>query len=60
MRIFGVLEIHLSGKYTGETRDYLAGKGKGEYSVADMGSWRKFPLPEMWAYVDDGSLGFRI
>jgi hypothetical protein len=23
-----VLEIHLSGKYTGEAREYLAGKGK--------------------------------
>jgi len=41
LRIFGVLEIHLSGKYTSETREYLAGKGKGTYSVADIGSWRK-------------------
>jgi hypothetical protein len=41
LRIFGVLEIHLSGKYTGETREYLAGNGKGTYSVADIGAWRK-------------------
>ncbi|CAK1367775.1 Disulfide-bond oxidoreductase [Cercospora beticola] len=39
LRVFGVLEIHLSGKYTGEPRDYLAGKGKGKYSVADVKTW---------------------
>lgn len=38
-RVFGVLEIRLSGKYTGEPRDYLAGKGKGKFSVADIGTW---------------------
>lgn len=38
-RVLGVLEIQLSGKYTGVPRDYLAGKGKGQYSVADMGTW---------------------
>lgn len=42
-RLFGVLEIHLSGKFTGEPREYLAGSGKGKYSVADIGTWRKFP-----------------
>ena len=41
LRVFGVLEIHLSGKFTGEPRDYLAGNGKGKYSVADMGTWRE-------------------
>ncbi|KAI1101465.1 glutathione S-transferase [Jackrogersella minutella] len=39
LRVFGVLEIRLSGKYTGEPRDYLAGKGKGKYSVADIKTW---------------------
>ncbi|KAH9844505.1 Disulfide-bond oxidoreductase [Teratosphaeria destructans] len=39
LRVFGVLEIHLSGKYADEPREYLAGKGKGKYSVADMKSW---------------------
>ena len=34
-----MLEIQLSGKYTGQPRDYLAGKGKGKYSVADIGTW---------------------
>lgn len=36
LRVYGVLEIQLSGKYTGEPREYLAGKGKGKYSIADM------------------------
>jgi glutathione S-transferase len=39
LRVYGVLEIHLSGKYTDNPRDYLAGKGKGKYSVADIGTW---------------------
>ncbi|MCJ1375195.1 hypothetical protein MMC20_006429 [Loxospora ochrophaea] len=39
LRVWGVLEIHLSGKYTGEPRDYLAGSGKGKYSIADIGTW---------------------
>lgn len=39
LRTLGVLEIRLSGKFTGESRDYLAGKGKGKYSVADIGTW---------------------
>ncbi|MCJ1344562.1 hypothetical protein MMC31_002765 [Peltigera leucophlebia] len=38
-RLFGVLEIHLSGKFSGESRDYLAGKGRGKYSIADIGTW---------------------
>ncbi|RMX88330.1 hypothetical protein D0869_01705 [Hortaea werneckii] len=39
LRVYGVLEIQLSGKYGDGPRDYLAGKGKGEYSVADMKTW---------------------
>ena len=39
LRVYGVLEIQLSGKYTGEPRDYLAGNGKGKYSVADIKTW---------------------
>jgi len=38
-RVFGVLEIQLSGKYTGQQKEYLAGKGKGKFSVADIGTW---------------------
>jgi glutathione S-transferase len=36
LRVYGVLEIRLSGKYADGPRDYLAGKGKGKYSVADI------------------------
>ncbi|KAI0385730.1 glutathione S-transferase [Hypomontagnella monticulosa] len=39
LRVYGVLEIRLSGKFTGEPREYLAGKGKGKYSVADIKTW---------------------
>ncbi|TVY38607.1 Disulfide-bond oxidoreductase [Lachnellula subtilissima] len=39
LRIYEVLEIQLSGKYTGQTREYLAGTGQGSYSVADIGAW---------------------
>lgn len=47
LRVYGVLEIRLSGKYTGEPRDYLAGKGKGKYSVADIGTW---PWVSKWEF----------
>ncbi|KAI1251997.1 hypothetical protein MGN70_006569 [Eutypa lata] len=40
LRVFGVLEIQLSGIYLGgEPKDYLAGKGKGKYSAADIKAW---------------------
>jgi len=39
LRVLGVLEIRLSGKYTGEPREYLAGKGKGKFTIADIGTW---------------------
>jgi glutathione S-transferase len=39
LRVYGVLEIQLSGKYTGTGREYLAGNGKGKYSVADIKTW---------------------
>ncbi|CAG8959130.1 hypothetical protein HYFRA_00012993 [Hymenoscyphus fraxineus] len=47
-RIYGVLELHLSGKYTNESREYIAGKGKGRYSIADMGLW---PWINGWGYT---------
>lgn len=37
--MYGVLELHLSGKHTGQQKNFLAGKGEGKYSVADMGTW---------------------
>lgn len=39
LRVFGVLELQLSGKYGDGPREYLAGNGKGKYSVADMKTW---------------------
>lgn len=39
LRVYGVLEIHLSGKYSGQPKEYLAGSGKGKYSIADMKTW---------------------
>ncbi len=42
-----MLEIRLSGKYTGEPREYLAGAGKGKYSVADIGTW---PWVKAWEF----------
>lgn len=66
LRVIGVLEIRLSGKYTGEPRDYLAGKGKGKYSIADIGTWswvkylkddlftdeQRKPLPNVLKWID--------
>ena len=43
-----MLEIHLSGKYTGSPRDYLAGNGKGKYSIADIGTW---PWVKGWEFA---------
>jgi glutathione S-transferase len=37
--MYGVLELRLSGKYTGGPREFLAGNGKGKYSIADIGAW---------------------
>lgn len=37
--MYGVLEINLSGKYSGEPKEYLAGHGKGKYSAADIKTW---------------------
>ncbi|PWY70993.1 glutathione S-transferase [Aspergillus heteromorphus CBS 117.55] len=66
LRIYNVLEIHLSGKYTDSPREYLAGAGKGKYSIADINAWgwlRTFrsidlgeddlaKLPHLAAWVD--------
>jgi glutathione S-transferase len=39
LRVWGVLELQLSGKYTGVEKDFLAGKGRGKYSIADIKTW---------------------
>jgi glutathione S-transferase len=52
-RVFGVLEIRLSGKYTGEPRDYLVGSGKGKYSIADIGAWTWVKNWKRSGYTDE-------
>ncbi|KAK6505882.1 hypothetical protein TWF481_007772 [Arthrobotrys musiformis] len=47
LRVFGVIEIHLSGKYTSQPREYLAGNGAGKYSIADIGTW---PWIKGWGF----------
>ncbi|MCJ1395116.1 hypothetical protein MMC18_007997 [Xylographa bjoerkii] len=47
LRVYGVLEIQLSGKFTGEPKEYLAGNGKGKYSVADIGT---YPWVKAWEF----------
>jgi len=41
LRVFGVLEIRLSGIYAADKqpRDYVVGVGKGKYSIADIKTW---------------------
>jgi len=43
-RLYGVLEIRLT---QGEGREYLAGPGKGKYSIADMNA---FPWVRLWTF----------
>jgi glutathione S-transferase len=41
LRVFGVIEIRLSGIYAADKqpREYLVGPGKGKYSIADIKAW---------------------
>ncbi|KAH8802125.1 glutathione S-transferase [Hyaloscypha sp. PMI_1271] len=39
LEMYGVLELRLSGRYTTGPRGFLAGDGKGKYSIADIGAW---------------------
>ncbi|CAK7214724.1 hypothetical protein SEUCBS140593_002287 [Sporothrix eucalyptigena] len=49
LRVFGVLELRLSGYNTDSApRAYLAGPGKGTYSIADMGTW---PWIKLWQFT---------
>ena len=67
LRVFGVLEIQLSGIYRGgEPREYLVGAGKCKYSIADIKAWswikgwkrsgfteEEFkPFPNLLAWID--------
>lgn len=58
LRVYGVIEIHLSGKYTGSPREYLAGHGKGKYSVADIGTWPWIKGWKMSGFTDDEMKSF--
>lgn len=62
LRIFGVLELQLSGKYSGEEKDYLSGNGRGKYSVADIAAWRKWHAFELsdCVYANCSKLGSRV
>ncbi|CAD0097048.1 unnamed protein product [Aureobasidium mustum] len=49
LRVFGVLELRLSGKNSDEQpREYLAGSGKGMYSLADIGA---YPWVAKWEFA---------
>ncbi|KAL8752907.1 MAG: hypothetical protein Q9184_005585 [Pyrenodesmia sp. 2 TL-2023] len=48
LRHFSVLESHLAGQYTHQPRHYLAGAGKGKYSIADIGTW---PWVKGWEFA---------
>ncbi|KAH2909318.1 hypothetical protein KXW25_004149 [Aspergillus fumigatus] len=66
LQVYDVLEIRLSGRYGGGTREYLAGQGQGKYSIADINAWawvrniRRIgfsenelaPLPHLQQWVD--------
>lgn len=43
-----MLELRLSGHYTGLPREYLVGTGKGKYGIADIGTW---PWVRSWKYA---------
>ncbi|KAL8746281.1 MAG: hypothetical protein Q9190_001680 [Brigantiaea leucoxantha] len=45
---FSVLESHLSGKFTSQPREYLAGRGRGKYSIADIATW---PWVKGWKFA---------
>ncbi|KAL2061369.1 hypothetical protein VTL71DRAFT_7642 [Oculimacula yallundae] len=50
LRIYNVLELRLSGRcpLNGSPREYLAGMGKGKYTIADIGAW---PYLRSWKYA---------
>ncbi|KAJ5822831.1 hypothetical protein N7447_005171 [Penicillium robsamsonii] len=45
LRIYNVLEIHLSGRLTCQAREYLAGNGLGKFSIADIDA---YPWVQAW------------
>ncbi|PVH76311.1 glutathione S-transferas-like protein [Cadophora sp. DSE1049] len=57
-RVFGVLELQLSGKYTGQPKEYLAGKGAGKYTIADIGTWAWVKNWQGSGYTEEEMSGF--
>ncbi|KAJ5394191.1 uncharacterized protein N7487_011832 [Penicillium crustosum] len=39
LRVYNVLELHLSGRLTSQPRQYLAGNGLGKFSIADINAY---------------------
>nr|UPX44807.1 hypothetical protein FAC4K13_24 [Penicillium camemberti] len=39
LRVYNVLELHLSGSLTSQPREYLAGNGLGKFSIADINAY---------------------
>lgn len=58
LRVFGVLEIRLSGIYADGPRDYLAGNGKGKYSIADIGTWTWVKNWKLSRYTEEDMAAF--
>lgn len=58
LRVFGVLEIQLSGKFANGPREYLAGNGKGKYSIADVGTWPWVSKWEFGGFTTDDMAAF--
>ncbi|KAJ6489119.1 glutathione S-transferase, partial [Mycena sanguinolenta] len=55
LRVFGVVEIRLSGIYMADkqAREYLVGSGKGKYSIADIKAWSWIKLWTLRFTQDD-------
>ncbi|KAB5580298.1 glutathione S-transferase [Coniochaeta sp. 2T2.1] len=59
LRIFSVLEDHLSGRHRGGVaRDYLAGNGKGKYSIADIGTFPHLRGYKLLGFSDQDMAAF--
>ena len=58
LRVYNVLELHLSGRLTRQPREYFAGNNIGKFSIADVNAypwiraskWSKISEEEMESY----------
>jgi glutathione S-transferase len=53
LRVYEVLEIRLSGRYSSSTREYLAGHGRGICSIADINAWAWIRNIQRIGFSDD-------